>query len=133
MQAVRTIVWVLVLVALLAFSFLNWRPVEVTIWPNLILETKVPALVVVAFLMGLIPTWLVHRGVKWQMQRRISTLESAARANAMAAPPATTTPPVVDPRPADPAPLDPAPHDPSPLAPSPLDPAPLDPTGHPRP
>jgi len=97
MQAVRTIVWVLVLVALLAFSFLNWRPVEVTIWPNLILETKVPALVVVAFLLGLIPTWLVHRGVKWQMQRRIASLESAARANAVATPPSTA--PMTEPAP----------------------------------
>ncbi len=100
MQAVRTIVWVLVLVALLTFSFFNWRPVEVTIWPNLILETKIPALVVIAFLLGLIPTWLVHRGVKWQLHRRISSLENAARANAMpvssATPPAEPRP-VVDP------------------------------------
>jgi lipopolysaccharide assembly protein A len=110
MQAVRTIVWVLVLVALLAFSFLNWRPVEVTIWPNLILETKVPALVVIAFLMGLIPTWLVHRGVKWQMQRRISSLESAARANAMPPPPAA--PPVIADPPAPPPPVEPTPLDP---------------------
>lgn len=129
MQAVRTIVWVLVLVALLAFSFLNWRPVEVTIWPNLVLETKVPALVVVAFLMGLIPTWLVHRGVKWQLQRRISSLENAARANATATP-AVTTPvhPVAEPRPVDPAPVDP-----TPLDPTPRDPSPLDPTDRPRP
>ena len=129
MQAVRTIVWVLVLVALLAFSFLNWRPVEVTIWPNLVLETKVPALVVVAFLMGLIPTWLVHRGVKWQLQRRISSLENAARANATATP-AVTTPvhPVAEPRPVDPAPVDP-----TPLNPTPRDPSPLDPTDRPRP
>lgn len=129
MQAVRTIVWVLVLVALLAFSFLNWRPVEVTIWPNLVLETKVPALVVVAFLMGLIPTWLVHRGVKWQLQRRISSLENAARANATATP-AVTTPvhPVAEPRPVDPAPVDP-----TPLDPTPRDPSALDPTDRPRP
>lgn len=128
MQAVRTIVWVLVLVALLAFSFLNWRPVEVTIWPNLVLETKVPALVVVAFLMGLIPTWLVHRGVKWQLQRRISSLENAARANATTAP-AVTTPvhPVAEPRPVDPAPVDP-----TPLNPTPRDPSPLDPTDRTR-
>lgn len=115
MQAVRTIVWALLLVVLVAFSVLNWNEVEVTIWPNLILETKVPALVVVAFLLGLIPTWLVHRGVKWQMQRRIAALESAARANAVATPPPPPAPavepaPVVEPAPiTEPviAPLDP--------------------------
>ena len=103
MQAVRTIVWVLLLVVLVAFSVLNWNEVEVTIWPNLILETKVPALVVIAFLLGLLPTWLVHRGVKWQMQRRIASLEAAARANAVT-PPAPPPPPPVAETPADPAP-----------------------------
>jgi uncharacterized integral membrane protein len=94
MQAVRTIVWVLLLVVLVAFSVLNWNEVEVTIWPNLILETKVPALVVIAFLLGLLPTWLVHRGVKWQMQRRIASLEAAARANAVTPPPPVADTPV---------------------------------------
>ncbi len=92
MQIVRTIAWVVLLVLLLAFSFFNWKPVEVQIWDNLVLETKVPALVVVSFLLGLVPMWLVHRGVKWRLQRRIATLETAARNVAMT-PAATTAPP----------------------------------------
>ena len=63
MKYVRMVVWMLVLVALVAFSVANWRPVEVKIWDGLILETKIPALVVVSFLLGLVPMWLVHRGV----------------------------------------------------------------------
>lgn len=77
MQIVRTIVWVLLLFALLAFSFFNWKPVEVQIWSNLVLETRLPALVVVAFLLGLVPMWLVHRASKWQMRRRMTALETA--------------------------------------------------------
>lgn len=83
MQIVRTIVWVLIFVALLAFSFFNWDPVEVTLWENLILETKVPALVIVSFLLGLIPMWAYHRSVKWSLNRRIRSLENAARSNAL--------------------------------------------------
>ena len=83
MQVVRTIFWVLLFVGLLAFSFFNWKPVEVTIWDNLILETKVPALVIVSFLLGMIPTWLMHRGIKWRLTRRIKTLENATRAAAL--------------------------------------------------
>ena len=83
MQIVRTIVWVLILVALLAFSFFNWDPVEVTLWEILILETKVPALVSVSFLLGLIPMWAYHRSVKWSLNRRIRSLENAARSNAL--------------------------------------------------
>ncbi|MEO0590451.1 MAG: hypothetical protein AAFZ11_07800 [Pseudomonadota bacterium] len=83
MQIVRTIIWVLLCVALLAFSFFNWEPVEVTLWENLVLETKVPALVIISFLLGLIPMWAYHRSVKWSLGRRIRSLENAARSNAL--------------------------------------------------
>ncbi len=83
MQIVRTIIWVLILFGLLAFSFFNWETVEVTLWENVILETKVPALVIIAFLLGLVPMWAYHRSVKWSLNRRIRSLESAARSNAV--------------------------------------------------
>jgi putative membrane protein len=87
MQIVRTIVWVLLLVALLVFSINNWNPVEVKIWEGLVLETKVPALVVIAFLLGLVPMWLMHRVSQWTYKRRLGSLETAAaRTAAMAAP-----------------------------------------------
>lgn len=79
MQIVRTILWVLLFAALMFFSFFNWKEVEVQIWTNMVLETKVPALVIVSFLLGMIPTWLLHRGTKWRLTRRIKTLEAAAR------------------------------------------------------
>ncbi len=86
MQIVRTIVWALLLFALLAFSFFNWKPVEVQIWSNLVLETKLPALVIVAFLLGLVPMWLLHRASKWRAARRISALETATNRLATPAP-----------------------------------------------
>lgn len=85
MKIVRTIVWVLLLVALLIFSVNNWEPgVTVKIWDNLVVDTKIPALVVIAFLIGLVPMWLLHRASRWNYDRRIASLESAARASAMA-------------------------------------------------
>ena len=79
MQIIRTIIWVLIAVALLVFAFNNWAPVTVKIWEGLVLETKIPALVIIAFLAGVVPMWLVHRGAKWRLERRISTLENAMR------------------------------------------------------
>ena len=119
MQIVRTILWVALLVLLLAFSFFNWRPVEVQIWDNLVLETKIPALVVTSFLLGLIPMWLVHRGSKWRLQRRITTLETSVRANAVtpAAPEASSLSPAPAAAHAHPAA--------EPLAPAPVDGAPV--------
>ena len=85
MQIVRTIIWVLILVGVIVFSFFNWRDVEVTIWDNLILETKVPALVIISFLLGFLPTWLYARGVIWSLNRKIRSLEIAAKANSVSA------------------------------------------------
>jgi uncharacterized integral membrane protein len=86
MKYVRTVVWVLLLVALVVFSVNNWNPVAVKIWEGLVLETKVPALVVIAFLIGLVPMWLLHRASRWNYERRIVSLENAARAAAVVAP-----------------------------------------------
>lgn len=83
MQIVRTIVWVLILFGLLVFSFFNWDPVEVRLWNNLVLETKVPMLVIVAFLLGLVPMWLYHRTSRWNLNRRIVSLENAVKSNAL--------------------------------------------------
>ena len=103
MKIVRTVVWVLLLVALVVFSVNNWNPVEVKIWEGLVLETKIPALVVVAFLIGLIPMWLLHRATRWNSERRIASLENAARASAMVAPVAAPTPaPAFEPLPEEP-------------------------------
>ncbi len=105
MNIVRTIVWVLLLVALLMFSAFNWKPVEVKIWEGLLVETKIPALVVIAFLIGLVPMWLVHRASRWNYDRRIASLESAARASAMAHPAPAAAPlpeePLIDLTPTD--------------------------------
>ena len=79
MQIIRTITWVIVALALLIFSINNWNSVEIKIWEDLVLETKIPALVIVSFLIGLLPVWLLHRGTRWQMRRRIKSLETAVR------------------------------------------------------
>lgn len=82
MQIVRTVIWVLLLVALAIFSYANWIPVSVRIWDNLLLDTMLPAIVVVSFAIGFVPMWLYHRAAKWQFNRRIAALEIAARAAA---------------------------------------------------
>lgn len=83
MQIVRTVIWVLLLVALLVFSYANWQPISVRIWDNLLVDTMLPAIVVISFMIGFIPMWLYHRAAKWQMSRRIASLENAARTAAV--------------------------------------------------
>lgn len=83
MQIVRTIIWVLLLVGLLLFSIANWDPtVTVRIWDEIVVDTKIPAIVIVSFAIGFLPMWLYHRASKWRIQRKIANLESAARTTA---------------------------------------------------
>jgi putative membrane protein len=91
MQIIRTVIWVLLLVALVLFSLGNWTPVEIKIWEGLILETKLPALVLVSFLLGLLPMWLLSKAGKWRLNRRINLLENSVRANTPSPPVATST------------------------------------------
>ena len=84
MQIVRTIVWLLILLGVLLFSFANWdERTTVHIWNNLVWDTRLPAVVIVSFLLGMVPVWLLHRGTKWRLGRRIATLENAARSAAL--------------------------------------------------
>ena len=110
MQIVRTVIWVLLLVGLLLFSIANWDPtVTVRIWQGIVIDTKIPAIVIVSFLIGFVPMWLYHRGSKWRANRKIASLETAARTAAVT-PVATGhdsdgdgVPDAVDPDPARPA------------------------------
>ena len=79
MRIIRTGLWVVVLVALILFSMNNWTTVTVKIWEGLLWETKLPALVLLSFVAGWLPTWLVHLAGKWRLKRRISALEAVAR------------------------------------------------------
>ena len=79
MQIVRTVIWVLLLVGLLLFSIANWTDVTVKIWQGIVVDTKIPAIVIVSFAIGFVPMWLYHRASKWRMHRKFASLENAAR------------------------------------------------------
>ena len=80
MQIIRTIIWVLLLVALLLFSIANWDPtITVRIWDGIVVDTKLPAIVIVSFVIGFVPIWLYYRAAKWQWRRKVTSLENAVR------------------------------------------------------
>ncbi len=79
MRMIRTIVWTVLLVALVLFSVTNWTPVTVRIWEDLVWETRLPALVILSFLAGLVPMWLRHLAGRWRWRRRINALEAVSR------------------------------------------------------
>jgi len=79
MQFIKTLFWVILAVILVVFAVNNWSPTSVLIWEEIRIDTKLPVLVIGAFLLGFVPLWLIHRASKWRLGRRIKTLEAAAR------------------------------------------------------
>ena len=75
MQFVKTLFWVLVAVVAVLFTSWNWHPVTVNLWANLQADIKLPVLLVIAFLLGWLPTWLIVRARLWSLQRRFEALE----------------------------------------------------------
>ncbi|MBD3728380.1 MAG: LapA family protein [Sphingomonadales bacterium] len=127
MQIFRTALWVILTAVLVAFVAMNWESVPMRFWPldngdYLLFEWPVGFIAIIFFLLGFLPTWLYHRGVKWRFSRRIATLENALRSATptpaqspapapapTAAPPAApSTAPATEPLSADPASADPA-------------------------
>ncbi len=79
MQFIKTLFWVVLAVVLVVFAANNWSATSVLIWQDVRVDTKLPVLVIGAFLLGFLPPWILHRTTKWRLSRRIKTLEVAVR------------------------------------------------------
>lgn len=79
MRFLKTLIWVTIMIGLIVFATNNWVPVSVRLWGGMWLDTKLPALVIAAFLLGFVPLYFLHRTMLWRMKRRILTLESSQR------------------------------------------------------
>jgi putative membrane protein len=89
MQFLKTVFWVLVAVLVALFSFRNWAPVTLNLWDDIQADIKIPILLLIVFLLGFLPTWLLMRTRIWSYSRR---LEAHERSRASMASIATPTP-----------------------------------------
>ena len=92
MQFLKTLLWVTLIVGLTVFAINNWVPISVSLWGGLRLDTKLPALVIAAFILGFLPLYIFHRTISWRMKRRILSLEGAQRTLPLSPPPLTPQP-----------------------------------------
>jgi lipopolysaccharide assembly protein A len=77
MQFLRTIFWVALAVVAAIFSYNNWIPTTITLWSSLVLDTRLPVLLLAAFLLGLLPYFILHRTTRWSLKRKLETAERA--------------------------------------------------------
>jgi len=96
MRFLKTLFWVLIAVAAMLFAYHNWTDTQVALWDNKVWFTKLPVPLFFAFLLGLVPTMLLHRTTRWSLKRKLSTMERAladTTSPASAAPPSGALPP----------------------------------------
>ena len=96
MQLIRTLLLLAFTVALVAFIAINWQTVPLNLWPlddgNYVhLEWPVGFIVIVSMVLGFLPMWLIHKGARWQLKRRIGFLENSVKSASQSAPSAIGT------------------------------------------
>jgi lipopolysaccharide assembly protein A len=75
MRFLSTLFWALVAAIAALFSWVNWNPVGLRLWDTLELDIQLPLLLLIVFLLGFLPTWLVMRARVWSFRRRLEALD----------------------------------------------------------
>jgi len=75
MQFLKTVFWVLLAVLLALFAVRNWTDVTLNLWGNIQADVKIPILMLVAFLLAWLPTWLIMRARLWGLRRRLEAVD----------------------------------------------------------
>ena len=75
MHFLKTLFWVLVAVIVTFFAYRNWAPVTLNLWGDIQVDIKIPLLLLLFFLLGFIPTWLMVRTRLWSYRRRVDAFE----------------------------------------------------------
>jgi len=75
MQFLRTLFWVVLAVVAVIFASNNWTQVTINLWGGLRADTKLPVLLLIAFLIGLLPMFALHSARRWSLRRRLESAE----------------------------------------------------------
>ena len=89
MNFLRTLFWVVVAVSLAIFANRNWNDVIINLWGNIQADVKLPFLLLLTFLLGFLPPYLVMRSRVWGLKRKLALAERPS------------VPPIAAPQPAE--------------------------------
>ena len=89
MNFLKTLFWVVVAVSLAIFANRNWNDVTISLWGSLQADIKLPALLLITFLAGFLPIFLIMRGRIWNLRRKLALAERPA-VTPIPAPPSPT-------------------------------------------
>ena len=75
MQFLRTTLWVAIAVIVAIIASNNWHDVTLDLWGNIQVDIKIPVLLIMVFLIGFLPPFLILRARLWQVRRRLESIE----------------------------------------------------------
>ena len=75
MNFLRTLLWVVVAVSLAIFANRNWNDVTLNLWGNIQADVKLPFLLLLVFLIGFLPVYLLMRSRVWHLKRKLALAE----------------------------------------------------------
>jgi len=105
MQFLRTVFWVVLAVVGVIFGTNNKGVVTVALWGHIVTDMPLWLVALIAFLIGLVPMFILYRATRWSMRRRLDAAQRALIEPGSAIPsPATAPLPTPVPLAGDPAP-----------------------------
>ena len=75
MNFLKTLFWVVVAVSLAIFANRNWTDVTINLWGNIQADAKLPILILLTFLIGFLPPFLVLGRRIWGLKRKLALAE----------------------------------------------------------
>jgi len=75
MQFLKIMFWCLLAFVAALFTYGNWAPVTIQLWGGMEALVKLPFLLLVAFLAGLLPTLAWNHAVRWRLRQRLAAAE----------------------------------------------------------
>ncbi|HXG82098.1 MAG TPA: hypothetical protein VNJ05_09895 [Sphingomicrobium sp.] len=72
MKFLKTLSWMALAVLIAVFAGSNWNDVTINLWGNLKADVKLPFLLLLIFLIGFLPPYLIMRGRVWNLNRKLA-------------------------------------------------------------
>jgi hypothetical protein len=106
MQFLKIMFWCLLAFVAALFTYGNWKPVPIQLWSGMEALVKLPFLLLVAFLAGLVPTVAYNHAIRWRLRQRLAAAErDAAQARWVASGTGDPTPAAAVAEPSAPPPM----------------------------
>ncbi len=78
MAFLKTLFWIMLTIVVVVFFMHNWTPTSISLFGDLVWQTKLPVPLSLAFLLGFLPTYAWHRATRWNDRRRALAAASSA-------------------------------------------------------